>query len=824
MSLGSKITYPNHRQVSRRRYNEQKENDKNKLISLITTLKQRIDCRFCLLFSNRGEIIRMMTNGLYNKYTLKMDYYYKKDINAIINKRKKPSTIRFRDEQIFLHENEFLKRFYKKKEIKARIIDITNFCSNFKDYPKIFDQKYFKLMNERTQNKRKIEYYLAFKSKKSDELKKDGSNKKQISYSEILDESLKQGLQQPPEQQMKCIDKLSRSRSLDNKQKIMKQAEDRLKKFNIKITNKAAEKFALDIGRVQANAQNNHQLFSKSDSCSAIRELENIIQTITSTATKPKPMLKKDLSVKNADRKLNTSKISPKEQNSTLANSSFMKMKEKPRKNSSSTTEAKVRSSTPKARSIIASPKPLQDILNFQASSVRKKRVNNFVLPSRPRVNKSTENIKKDHPTRKWSLNEDALETAAIKPEHKRLNSAKSTSPYQSQLLTNSRSRPNSRTVKKSTSLSPAMRDIWNHFKIPKEKDNFQVYLNSILDTKQKPVKNSNKDNQKSKMIDVNAAITSEKTCIFEFNKLLNTVTQKDRSSSASRRISRHKPLEIKIPSGRQGSIVLTSPISMSSHFTPTKYFRNRSQGSVETHSMLMSPSSNFQQSTVHEVLAQESPKTNLGDYSSVSRASKAYKNSKRLIEKVFSKTNNYQPMSTAVLIKSSTRKPDQKSIMTTKNKKEWFGIASNETNDTNENNRSKMQSPQPPGKENALQKNESAVTSSSRKALLQAGGIKAFRSNLLSALDQHSSLESDFTSKIVLTSHHRKSQACSDFNTNLSKNRASSLETIAQKTMFPKTDEYIKDSKQQSRHDLRESRKQSEAQSSIRKIQRVIF
>ena len=242
------------------------------------------DCHLCKVISQRADLCKILNQGLYNKYTSSLDYYYTKDINAIIARKRKSFTIKFQDDQIFDDEREFLKKFVRKKEARDSMTEIKNFYTKFKDFPKFFDDaKIYNLMSAMVRKHRRIEYYQVFKGKKQEEKNAPLPEEEQFQFVEMLGESFKQ----------EAIKEEASGRSMRNSQPKTGEQHSIIgisKAFNelnqIKGVTETDHIFSSDYFQYHTTAQNYYQLYSRSDSLSALNDFESMMEEFDAASIK----------------------------------------------------------------------------------------------------------------------------------------------------------------------------------------------------------------------------------------------------------------------------------------------------------------------------------------------------------------------------------------------------------------------------------------------------------------------------------------------------------------------------------------------------------
>ena len=81
------------------------------------------------------SLLAFMKYKLTKKYHISKDFYNKKKINELIFNDPSNYTATFKEYLLLEDENEFLRRFYKKNELKKKLSSIYNF---YEKYSKIF--------------------------------------------------------------------------------------------------------------------------------------------------------------------------------------------------------------------------------------------------------------------------------------------------------------------------------------------------------------------------------------------------------------------------------------------------------------------------------------------------------------------------------------------------------------------------------------------------------------------------------------------------------------------------------------------------------------
>ena len=79
-----------------------------------------------------------MNQSLYQKYASTQNYYYLKDLNAIITKSRTSPAIEHKDIEDYFESQEWLKRKYQIREYPGKIDQLTEYYKYHKDIPRVF--------------------------------------------------------------------------------------------------------------------------------------------------------------------------------------------------------------------------------------------------------------------------------------------------------------------------------------------------------------------------------------------------------------------------------------------------------------------------------------------------------------------------------------------------------------------------------------------------------------------------------------------------------------------------------------------------------------
>ena len=125
-------------------------------------------------------LLLFMKIKLQNKYNISNDFYNKKKINELIFNDPSNYTATFKEYLLLEDENEFLRRFYKKNELKKKLSSIYNFYEKYsKIFPNYIIIQESKFMYKNIQKKQKMIdnlQYIKEQEKRNKERKKNTSN------------------------------------------------------------------------------------------------------------------------------------------------------------------------------------------------------------------------------------------------------------------------------------------------------------------------------------------------------------------------------------------------------------------------------------------------------------------------------------------------------------------------------------------------------------------------------------------------------------------------------------------------------------------------
>ena len=115
-------------------------------------------CEHCLPPPKAAVPNHVIHSRLYEKYSSSQNYYYLKDINAILNAQRTPSAIMYKDHEDYIERQEVLKRFYFIEEYGMKCEQLTEYYKYHQEIPRIFTEKEYDLYFDYHDRKRKVEY------------------------------------------------------------------------------------------------------------------------------------------------------------------------------------------------------------------------------------------------------------------------------------------------------------------------------------------------------------------------------------------------------------------------------------------------------------------------------------------------------------------------------------------------------------------------------------------------------------------------------------------------------------------------------------------
>jgi hypothetical protein len=123
--------------------------------------KRRAPLSNAALMIQRGfnlNIPQFLNSKLYQKYSSSQIYYYKKDINSIVNKQRVPAVIKWKDEKDYLVNDEVMKRFYYREEYKGKFGQLTEYYKFHREIPRVFSKAEYDMYFDYHDRKRKVEF------------------------------------------------------------------------------------------------------------------------------------------------------------------------------------------------------------------------------------------------------------------------------------------------------------------------------------------------------------------------------------------------------------------------------------------------------------------------------------------------------------------------------------------------------------------------------------------------------------------------------------------------------------------------------------------
>jgi len=128
----------------------------------LTHYYARENCTICRILNKSGDLFKILNQGLFFKFTASQDYFYTRDINALLLKKRRAFCIRYYDNLIFDECKERLKIYFPKKEAITLLIEIKDFYCHFKVFPKNFHPHFYKIMESNIKKHRHLEYIKVF--------------------------------------------------------------------------------------------------------------------------------------------------------------------------------------------------------------------------------------------------------------------------------------------------------------------------------------------------------------------------------------------------------------------------------------------------------------------------------------------------------------------------------------------------------------------------------------------------------------------------------------------------------------------------------------
>lgn len=107
---------------------------------------------------DRPKIKGLINHKLYEKYSSSQNYYYMKDVNAILGNQRIPSVIVFRDLQDQMKKEEVLRRFFFLEEYDSKFQQLTEYYKFHKEIPRIFSKNEYDIYFDYHDRKRKVDF------------------------------------------------------------------------------------------------------------------------------------------------------------------------------------------------------------------------------------------------------------------------------------------------------------------------------------------------------------------------------------------------------------------------------------------------------------------------------------------------------------------------------------------------------------------------------------------------------------------------------------------------------------------------------------------
>ena len=720
-----------------------------------------VNCTLCKLLVRRDDMSKILNQGLYNKYTSSLDYYYTKDINAVILKKRKPFTIKFRDEQIFDDEREYLKKFFRKKETAMHMADIKNFYTKFKDYPKFFDAKIFGIMSSMVRKHRRLEYYKVFKGKQPEERDPPLPEEERFQFVEMLGESFKQ--QQQNKNELLKRQSLKNGQQTPREQKSFIEIKKSFKELTqFKDFTQTDHKFSSDYFQYHTTTQNYYQLYSRTDTPSALNEFESMMDEFSSAKKEQKfqPMLKSQVGVNKSSKK----DLSVGNFTSTRTLSNTKDILEK--KNAE-----EVRPLTSKGYVHPMPSNNAQETFNFNVPSTRniKQNIhtcsqgslhgNNYQVPS---LNKQQSTpaassvLKQTYRASSLDKYDSAQKDSQRGGNHQTLVSSDNFRFQPTGMVTNNSGKQSGRLSASRDSNKLGTK------KLLLDTKDLQIDKQGLFRTINQRWKTTIASNQQRTPSRGKLYVPMTD---FGANGVPQRENSKENTPSSNRYILTKRNFGVKHNAYEHNSAVVGEQThhEVSSPNTNGKY-KSTSQENLDKPVAGNNSKTNIEKLGVLDELDRETMRNKQSDFETLARDSKAYTSSKRLLEKVFARDSNHQQL-VAALIKSPNKKARQVKVPSAQQQKDeattsWT-ISENNYFNFQFPDHGKRPSPLRPKNGNTLNKNDSSSNVSSQPLLIgQASVAKIYGSKPETTKDIVSHvMRKNFSSKLVVASPSVKLQ-----------------------------------------------------------------
>lgn len=128
--------------------------------TLLTTLKSHcLSCKYCQIIKYDVNLHYHVQSMLYEKYSSSQNYYYTRDINAILARKQTVASIQYFDTKEFSRTKEYLRRMYKLNEQNQKIQLLTEYYKYHNEIPRCFIIPHGDILAIYHDKKRNIEYH-----------------------------------------------------------------------------------------------------------------------------------------------------------------------------------------------------------------------------------------------------------------------------------------------------------------------------------------------------------------------------------------------------------------------------------------------------------------------------------------------------------------------------------------------------------------------------------------------------------------------------------------------------------------------------------------
>lgn len=134
-----------------------------------------------------------LAHRLYHKYASSQNYYYLKDINAILSEERAAAFIDYKDLMVMGKKDELLKKPYKIKEYNSKLSKLAEYYKFHKEIPRIFAKDIYDTFFDHHDKKRKVEYIVITKKLKEEagedvkgQLEKELLKLREVRYEPLL--------------------------------------------------------------------------------------------------------------------------------------------------------------------------------------------------------------------------------------------------------------------------------------------------------------------------------------------------------------------------------------------------------------------------------------------------------------------------------------------------------------------------------------------------------------------------------------------------------------------------------------------------------------